>query len=209
MIRRKAIHCVPIIKSWIRELNGEKVLLIASIITFFSILSSMREPHLIDVSALQKNKTIGGYKEKIRNFFGLPEEVQIPKQRIDTVALIDPQVIFTRGTVSDNEDKGRRISYNPFFPERSTPLISEQRAEEIMIEKEEQVFIGILNLIGNKDKLSVILKGAKSGQYKTLLEGDIWDGIQIIAINPGAARIMNRKGQIQDFTTIPDRTTIK
>lgn len=208
MTKRKAIHVIPIIKSWIRELNGEKILLMVSIFTFFSILFSMKEPHLTDVSTPKRNKTIGDYKEKIRSFLGLPEEAQIPKQKIDDIPLIDPQSIFRGDTVSKSKDMSIHLSCNPFFPEKQQ-TVSEQRPEETIIEEEEQVFVGILNLIGNKDKLSVILKGARSGHYKTLLEGDTWNGIEIIAINPSFVRIKNRKGQIQDYTTAPDGLTIR
>lgn len=203
------IHAIPVIKRWIPELNLEKVLLAASICAFFFILFSMSKPYLTDVSASKKNKTIGDYKEKMRNFLGLHEEIQIPKQRIDDITLIDPQSIFMKSTVSNHEYVARQVNHSPFFPEESAQTIPGQKKEETMFEKEEQVFIGILNLIGSKNKLSVILKGATSGQYKTLLEGDTWDGIEIIAINPIFARIMNRKGQIQDYTTTPNGITVK
>lgn len=200
-------YFVSILKKWIKELNIEKVLLIISVMTFCSIFFSLRGKLLQDIPVSKKNKAKEGILERVKGYLGLPDEIQIPKQKISDITLTEPQAIFMREAIVQ-ENEPVTLNRNPFFSEAVNALLGEKSTEAV-IEKEEYLFIGIMNLKERSKRLSVVLKGARSGRYRTLLEGDEWDGIKVISIDTTIARIMNRKGIIQDYTTTPNKFTIK
>lgn len=198
---------MSILKKWIKELNIEKVLLIISVMTFCSIFFSLRGKLLQDIPVSKKNKAAEGILERVKGYMGLPDEIQIPKQKISDITLTEPQAIFMRDAIVQ-ENEPVTLDRNPFFSEAVNAILGEKSTEAV-IEKEEYLFIGIMNLKERSKRLSVVLKGARSGRYRTLLEGDEWDGIKVISIDTTIARIMNRKGIIQDYTTTPNKFTIK
>lgn len=200
-------YFVSILKKWIKELNIEKVLLIISVMTFCSIFFSLRGKLLQDIPVSKKNKAAEGILERVKGYMGLPDEIQIPKQKISDITLTEPQAIFMREAIVQ-ENEPVTLNRNPFFSEAVNALLGEKSTEAV-IEKEEYLFIGIMNLKERSKRLSVVLKGARSGRYRTLLEGDEWDGIKVISIDTTIARIMNRKGIIQDYTTAPNKFTIR
>ncbi|GIL20187.1 hypothetical protein [Candidatus Jettenia sp. AMX1] len=200
-------YFVSILKKWIKELNIEKVLLIISVMTFCSIFFSLRGKLLQDIPVSKKNKAAEGILERVKGYMGLPDEIQIPKQKISDITLTEPQAIFMRDAIVQ-ENEPVTLDRNPFFSEAVNAILGEKSTEAV-IEKEEYLFIGIMNLKERSKRLSVVLKGARSGRYRTLLEGDEWDGIKVISIDTTIARIMNRKGIIQDYTTAPNKFTIR
>lgn len=200
-------YFVSILKKWIKELNIEKVLLIISVMTFCSIFFSLRGKLLQDIPVSKKNKAAEGILERVKGYMGLPDEIQIPKQKISDIILTEPQAIFMREAIVQ-ENEPVTLNRNPFFSEAVNAILGEKSTEAV-IEKEEYLFIGIMNLKERSKRLSVVLKGARSGRYRTLLEGDEWDGIKVISIDTTIARIMNRKGIIQDYTTAPNKFTIR
>lgn len=200
-------YFVSILKKWIKELNIEKVLLIISVMTFCSIFFSLRGKLLQDIPVSKKNKAAEGILERVKGYMGLPDEIQIPKQKISDITLTEPQAIFMRDAIVQ-ENEPVTLNRNPFFSEAVNAILGEKSTEAV-IEKEEYLFIGIMNLKERSKRLSVVLKGARSGRYRTLLEGDEWDGIKVISIDTTIARIMNRKGIIQDYTTAPNKFTIR
>lgn len=209
---KKITNPVPILKKWIRDLNVEKILLAASVLVFSLTFLSQRGKMLKDTTLSKREKERRDYIEKIKDHLGIPEEIQIPGQRIDNITLTDPQVIFLRDRVSEeNGTSSRNINRNPFFPEGYglAASLPAGKKGEMVSEKEEFQFVGIMCLDGGGTGLSVVLKGNRSGQYKTLLEGDEWDGIKIISIDMNFAKIMDRRGIIQNYTTAPDRAVIK
>ncbi len=211
MTSKKPANLVPILKKWIRDLNVEKILLAASVLVFSLTFMSLRGKMLKDTTLTKREKEKRDYIEKIKDHLGIPEEIKIPGQRINDITLTDPEFIFMRDRLSgENGTASVNVNRNPFFPESSrTASLTGGRIDEMVIEKEEFQFVGIMCLDGGSNGLSVILKGSRSGQYKTLLEGDEWDGIKIILIDMNFARIMDRRGIIHDYTTAPNRGVIK
>lgn len=199
------------IKRQIYGLNIEKVLLIVSIAAFYLILVSLRGLSMKDVNDLVKDgRTLKDYKEGLKDFFGLPHKVNISRQRLSDIVLIDPQSIFLKNITSSDTQDSLPLSRNPFYYDHSA--ISSERAsiqsEDIINEKEGLVFVGIISLV-DSDKFSVVLKGSVSGEYKTLSEGETWDGITIISIKPYLVRIKNRNREIHEYTTDPVGHIIK
>ena len=212
MVKRKDVHFVSILKKWLNELAIEKLLLAASVVIFCLTLISLREKPLKDIFASKGSKTKQSYRERIKDYLGLPEEIQIPKQKISDIVLTEPQTIFVRNDQSNKKETTfLSLSRNPFFPEDFNPLqVSPgKKISDVVIEKEEFLFVGIMNLKDGDIALCVVLKGSKSGQYRILSEGDELDEIKILSIDRNFARIMNRKGMIQDYTTTPKRYIIK
>ena len=149
------------VKRQIYGLNIEKILLLASILTFYLILLSLRESTIksaIDIS--RKDKTLGIYKEKLRDFFSLPREFEITKQKISGITLVDPQAILSKEIGSNNEKILTSMSRNPFFYEDAKPLTeaSVQNAATIINTREELTFVGIIDLTEDSGKFSIILK---------------------------------------------------
>ncbi|MEP9410565.1 MAG: hypothetical protein HRF42_04050 [Candidatus Brocadia sp.] len=212
MAEIKDLRFASILKKWLHELTAEKLLLIASIITFCLTMLSLRERPAQDVPASVGSRKKGVLTERIKNRLGLPEEIQMPKQKISDVVLIEPQTIFMRDDQSNKKEPvSLNLSRNPFFPADFNPqqALAGKKMNDMAIEKEEFLFVGIMNLDDNSASLSVVLKGSKSGQYKILFEGNEMDEIKILSVDGNSARIRNRKGVIQDYTTTPDRYTIK
>lgn len=209
---KKMMNPIPVLKRWIWDLNAEKILLAASVLVFILTFLSQRGKMLKDTTLSKREKEKRDYIEKIKDHMGIPDEIQIPSQRIDDITLTDPQVIFARDRVSvENGTSSRNTNRNPFFPESSGKAASLMAGEkgETVLDKEEFLFVGIMCLDGGGTGLSVVLKGSRSGEYKTLFEGDELDGIKIISIDMNFARIMDRKGIIQNYTTAPNRAVIK
>ncbi|MCF6157969.1 MAG: hypothetical protein E3K32_05225 [wastewater metagenome] len=207
---KKNDSLIPVLKRWVAKLNIERILLIASVTVCFLTVSSLREKSLHNLPDSKREKRGEGYVDKIKDYLGLPDEIRIAEQRISDITLTDPQTIFMKNMTSDKrEGASVSINRNPFFPEGAGRTSSGKKTDESMIDKEELLFVGILNLDSKENKLGIVVKGSKSRQYKTLFEGDEWDGIKIIYVDTNFARVMNRKGIIQDYTTSPDRHTIK
>ncbi len=214
MTKRKDIHVAAIFKTWLNALNAEKLLLAASVVVFCLTILSLREKPMQDIPASGGggSRTLGSYMERIKDYLGLPEEIQIPKQKISDIVLTEPQTIFMRDDQSKRKESTfLSLSRNPFFPEDFNPLQTPpgKKRDDAVIGKEEFLFVGIMNLREGDTTLSVVLKGSKSGQYKILSEGDEMDEIKILSVDRNSARIENRKGMIQDYTTTPKRHTIK
>lgn len=212
MAKRRNIHFASILKKWLHELTAEKLLLIASVVTFCLTMLSLREKPMQGASVSRGSRAKESYMERIKDCLGLPEEIQIPRQKISDIALTEPQTIFMRkDQPCMKENAFPVLSRNPFFPSDFNPqqALAGKRLSDVVLEKEEFLFVGIMNLNDDGAVLSVVLKGAKSGQYKILLEGDEMDEIKILSVDRNSARIMNRKGLIQDYTTTPKRSAIK
>lgn len=212
MAKRKNIHFASILKKWLNELNAEKLLLAASVVIFCLTMLSLREKSLHDTFASEGSKAKQSYMERIKDYLCLPGEIQIPKQKISDIVLTEPQTIFMRDDQSNKKESTfLSLSRNPFFPEDFNPPKTSpgKKVNDVVIEKEEFLFVGIMNLREGGAELNVVLKGSRSGQYRILSEGDELDEIKILSIDRNSARIANRKGMIQDYTTTPKRSTIK
>lgn len=212
MVKRKDIRFASIVKKWLNELNGEKLLLAASVVIFCLTMLSLREKSLQDTFASERSRAKQSYMERIKDYLCLPGEIQIPKQKISDIVLPEPQTIFLGDDQSNKKESAFvSLSRNPFFPEDFNPPKTSpgKKVNDVVIEKEEFLFVGIMNLREGSAALNVVLKGSRSGQYRILSEGDELDEIKILSIDRNSARIANRKGMIQDYTTAPKRFTIK
>ncbi len=199
------------VKRWFYELNLEKLLLLVSLLVFYLITLTLQTPDINSSQASVKpGKTLGDYKKVFKDFIGLPEEVKISRQTIRNIKLLDPQSIFLKNIKAENSEDLDYLERNPFYDDNSQEKILDLNANKVVNPKEGMIFVGIISSgVKINSDLSVILKGSVSGEYKTLKEGDRWDGITVISVTSNIVKIRNRVGEIREYTTRPDVSAIK